>query len=197
MAAAAVPPGWDGRVIVKGAVSWGATEGLRSRRCPLLCRLLGDPFFCEWKREENFQFRATISSLKRRMQPRFGIPTLLWGESGSAVGAYAYAGEDGGWIQVERGARPLRQSCLSKKEMPTSEVNRRTMSVSAGFAHALEHTGGYTPAEAKRVAGRCSRMSCLMTLRARRHSRQRPDTHDDAFDWFMRVLTNGRVSGIA
>src|SRR4029077_14565528 len=65
----------------------------------------------------------------------------------------------------------------------------------APFAHALEHTGGYTLAEAKRVAGTLlpdvlpydpTRPACF------------PDNGrtltDDAFDSFIRILTNGTVT---
>jgi hypothetical protein len=66
----------------------------------------------------------------------------------------------------------------------------------AGFAHALEHTGGYSPAEAKRVAG--TLLPDVMPYDPTRPA-SFPDNGrtltDDAFDWFMRVLTNGRVTG--
>jgi hypothetical protein len=66
----------------------------------------------------------------------------------------------------------------------------------AGFAHALEHTGGYTPAEAKRVAGIL--LPDVLPFDPTRPA-SFPDNGrkltDDAFDWFMRVLTNGRVTG--
>src|SRR5258708_10835097 len=63
-------------------------------------------------------------------------------------------GDGGGWIQVERGARPAQAVLLVEERdaylggAPADD--RRFL---AAFAHALEHTGGYTPAEAKRVAG--------------------------------------------
>ena len=66
----------------------------------------------------------------------------------------------------------------------------------AGFAHALEHTGGYTPAEAKRVAR--TLLPDVMPYDPTRPA-SFPDSGrtltDDAFDWFMRILTNGRVTG--
>jgi hypothetical protein len=66
-------------------------------------------------------------------------------------------GAGGGWIQVERGARPLQLFLvlgLSAAERdaylggePSDDVR-----FVAAFAHALEHTGGYTPKEAERLA---------------------------------------------
>jgi hypothetical protein len=65
----------------------------------------------------------------------------------------------------------------------------------AGFAHALEHTGGYSPAEAKRVAGTLlpdvlfynpTRPACFP-------ANGRTLT-DDAFDVFIHILTNGKIT---
>jgi hypothetical protein len=66
----------------------------------------------------------------------------------------------------------------------------------ASFAHALEHTGGYAPAEAKRVAA-------ILLPDILPYDSSRPASFpdngrtltDDAFDFFMRVLTNGKVNG--
>jgi hypothetical protein len=64
----------------------------------------------------------------------------------------------GGWIQAERGARPLQLflvlglSSAEKDAYLTGEPANDVRFVAA-FAHALEHTGGYTPKEASRVAG--------------------------------------------
>ncbi len=65
----------------------------------------------------------------------------------------------------------------------------------AAFAHALEHTGGYSPAQAKRMAGTLLRdvLSYDPTRPA-----SFPDNgrrlSDDAFDSFIRILTNGKPS---
>jgi hypothetical protein len=68
---------------------------------------------------------------------------------------------------AERGLPRL--SCLSKKEMPTLEVNRRTMGVSLLPSRTLWST----QVDIRRLRrsawrGHCSQMFCLMTLRARR-----------------------------
>ncbi|MDB6034987.1 MAG: hypothetical protein JWM16_5325, partial [Verrucomicrobiales bacterium] len=64
------------------------------------------------------------------------------------------------------------------------------------FAHALEHTGGYTPGEAVRVAG-----TLLPDLL--RYDPTRPAAfpgngralNDDVSDAFLTILTNGKVIG--
>ena len=64
------------------------------------------------------------------------------------------------------------------------------------FAHALEHTGGYTPEEATRVAG--TQLPDLL-----RYNPTRPASFpgngraltDDVADFFLAILTNGKVTG--
>jgi pimeloyl-ACP methyl ester carboxylesterase len=65
----------------------------------------------------------------------------------------------------------------------------------AAFAHALEHTGGYTLAEAKRVARTLlpDVLSYDPTSPASFPDNGRALT-DDAFDSFIRILTNGKVT---
>jgi hypothetical protein len=106
-------------------------------------------------------------------------------------------GESGGWIQVERGARPAQAVVLvEERDAYLGGEPANDERFLAGFAHALEHTGGYTPAEAKRVAG--TLLPDVMPYDPTRPA-SFPDNGrtltDDAFDWFMRVLTNGRVTG--
>ncbi len=65
----------------------------------------------------------------------------------------------------------------------------------AGFAHALEHSGGYPPEEAKRVAR--TMLPELMpydpALAASFPDNGRTLT-DDAVDFFLATLTNGKVT---
>jgi hypothetical protein len=105
-------------------------------------------------------------------------------------------GDGDNWIQVERGARPAQAVILVEERdayltgEPTSD--QRFL---AAFAHALEHTGGYTPAEAKRVAG--TLLPDVLAYDATRPA-SFPDNGrsltDDTFDSFIRVLTNGKVT---
>src|SRR5712691_1950522 len=96
---------------------------------------------------------------------------LLWGQTTFACGrerlsqVTAVAGLK--W-SAERGL--LRLSCLLKKEMPTSEVNRRMMIASLLASRTLWSTR-VDIRRLRRAAwrGRCFQMLCLMTRRARRH----------------------------
>src|SRR5438552_11744181 len=64
-------------------------------------------------------------------------------------------GEGGGWVQAERGARPAQAVLLLDAERDAYLAGEPAddSRFVAAFAHALEHTGGYPPPEAKRVAG--------------------------------------------
>jgi hypothetical protein len=65
----------------------------------------------------------------------------------------------------------------------------------AGFAHALEHAGGYAPEEARRVAGTLlpDILSYDPTRPASFPGNGRTLT-DDAVDAFLAILTNGKVT---
>jgi hypothetical protein len=102
---------------------------------------------------------------------------------------------------VERGARPLQLVLvlgLSSEERnaylaggPADDIR-----FVAAFAHALEHTGGYTPKEAKRVAE--TMLPKVLPYYPKRPA-SFPDSGrtltDDAADVFLPTLTNGKVTG--
>ncbi len=109
-------------------------------------------------------------------------------------------GAGGGWVQVERGARPLQLTLVlaapgGEREAYLAGESADDARFVAGFAHALEHTGGYTPEEARRVA-----VSLLPELLPYDPTRLAsfPDNGrtltDDAVDAFLALLTNGKVT---
>jgi hypothetical protein len=64
------------------------------------------------------------------------------------------------------------------------------------FAHALEHTGGYAPEEATRVAGML--LPDMLSYDPRRPASFPGNGRtltDDAGDAFLAILTNGRITG--
>ena len=105
---------------------------------------------------------------------------------------------DGNWTQVERGARTQVVPFLVPNEEKDAYVgsepadDERFVDV---MAHSLEHTGGYSPDEAKRAAG--SLLPDIM-----RYDPTGPVAYpdngraltDDVADPFMAILTNGKVS---
>jgi hypothetical protein len=109
-------------------------------------------------------------------------------------------GEVGGWVTTERGARPLQLFLvlgLSSSERDAYLAGEPADDVRfvAAFAHALEHTGGYTPKEAKRVAE--TLLPEVLPYDPKRPA-SFPDNGraltDDAADSFLAILTNGKVT---
>ena len=106
-----------------------------------------------------------------------------------------------GWVQVERGARPLQLflvlalSAAERNAYLAGEPVEDARFV-ASFAHALEHTGGYMPQEARRMAG-------TMLPEILPYDPTRPASFpengraltDDCVDAFLAILTNGKVTG--
>lgn len=103
-----------------------------------------------------------------------------------------------GWIQADRGGRPLQAVFLPGEEreayLSGEPVNDdRFIGV---FAHELEHTGGYTPKEATKVARKL-----LPDILSYDHRRPVSFPHngrtltDDVVDVFLSMLTNGKVTG--
>lgn len=107
-------------------------------------------------------------------------------------------GQAGGWVQVDRGARTQQSNFLCPNEEKAAYLggepvdDRRFVDT---FAHSLEHQAGYTPEEARRVAG-----TMLPDILPYDHTR--PVAYpgngrlltDDVCDPFLAVLTNGKVT---
>jgi hypothetical protein len=107
-------------------------------------------------------------------------------------------GAGGGWVQVERGARPAQTPFLTGDQ---NEAYRAAEPPEDGrfvavFAHSLEHTGGYTPGAAMRAAE--TMLPDVMRYDPRRPA-SFPDNgrslRDDVLDAFLAILTNGKVKG--
>src|SRR6202046_2137723 len=159
-----------------------------------------DPFFCAvGGAKNNFQFTGDdFFADKDVCSIVLEVPNSALGAKEVRLWARTLTpGYSGGWIQVERGARPAQAVVLvEERDAYLRGEPADDWRFLAAFAHALEHTGGYTPAEAKRVAGTLlpDVIPYDPTRPASFPANGRRLT-DDAFDWFMRVLTNGRVSG--
>ncbi|MGO6777733.1 DUF4331 family protein [Rhizobium ruizarguesonis] len=116
-------------------------------------------------------------------------PVHLWGR---ILKKYA-----GSWVQVERGARPQQAVFLpgnqQKLYLESEPVN--DSGFIATFAHSLEHTGGYSSADAERVAK--SLLPDVMFYDPNRPAvfpGNGRSLTDDAADAFLNILTNGKIT---
>ena len=107
-------------------------------------------------------------------------------------------GAGGGWVQVERCARPTQTVFLAGEARlaylaAEPKDDARFVDV---FAHELEHAGGYTPDAAKRAAQ--ALLPDIMHYDPRRPASYPTNGRlltDDVIDVFLPILTNGKVSG--
>jgi hypothetical protein len=106
--------------------------------------------------------------------------------------------DDTNWVQVERGARTQQVPFLVPNEEKAAYLGSEPTDdarFAEGIAHSLEHTGGYSPEEAKRLAG-------TMVPDVLPYDPTRPVAYpdngrlltDDVVDPFMAVLTNGKAT---
>jgi len=150
--------GDDGRVIVDRApVSFGLEARItETSEIRFFAGWRSDPFFCDVEgAKNNFQFMGDdFFADKDVCSIVLEVPNSALGAKEVRLWARTLTPDDGGgWLQVERGARPA-QAVIVVEERDAylggePATDGRFL---ASFAHALEHTGGYTSAEAKRMA---------------------------------------------
>ena len=198
--APAAGAGDGGQVIVAGApVSTGrearVTEAGDYR---LFAGWRSDPFF--------FDVQGILNNLRFTGDDFFAdkdvcsialeLPNSALGPRKVGLWARTLDGAGGGWVQADRGALPAQAVFLvgdQRAAYLAGEPGDDARFV-ALFAHALEHTGGYTPEEARRAAGTLlpEMLSYDPTRPASFPDSGRTLT-DDAGDAFLSVLTNGKV----
>jgi hypothetical protein len=107
-------------------------------------------------------------------------------------------GTSGSWVQADRGARASQEPFLAGDEKTaylTGEPADDARFV-ALFAHALEHTGGYTPEDASRAAA--TLLPDIMPYQPARPASYPSNGRaltDDVVANFLPVMTNGKVTG--
>lgn len=106
-------------------------------------------------------------------------------------------GVGGKWVQADRGALPSQSIFLTGAEKGAYLAGEPADDARfvAVFAHSLEHTGGYTPEDATRVAR--TLLPDILSYDPTRPASY-PDNgrklSDDAIDVFLSILTNGKVT---
>jgi hypothetical protein len=198
--AQAAGTGDDGQIIVEGVpVSTG--KETRVTEAGDLRFFLGwrsDPFFFDVNGAlNNLQFTGDdFFAEKDVCSIVLEVPNSSLGNKKLGVWARTVDGASGKWVQADRGARPNQTPFLAGEQNaaylgaePADDA--RFVPV---FAHALEHTGGYTPVEATRVAG-------TLLPDVLHYDPTRPASFpnngralaDDVVDFFLPLLTNGKV----
>jgi hypothetical protein len=202
--AQAAGTGEGGQAIVKGApVSMGReAQVTQAGDYRFFAGWRSDPFFIDAGALNNFQFvgqdffadKDICSIVVEVSNEVLGPKEVgLWART-----LISADGAAGSWVQAERGARPSQTPFLTGEQNEAYRAGEpaddaRFVGV---FAHALEHTGGFTPEEARRVAG-------TLLPDVLRYDPTRPASFphngralsDDAADTFLTIITNGKVRG--
>jgi hypothetical protein len=201
----ATETGAGGKVLAEGVPVSMGREGLVTQAGDhrFFTGWRSDPFFFDVLGTLNkFQFTTgDFFADKDTCSIALEIPNSLLGPK--AVGVWARTlipanGAGGGWIQADRGARPNQTPFLSGEQNDAYLAGKpaddaRFVPV---FAHALEHTGGYAPDEAKRVAAKL--LPDILIYDPKRPASFPNNGRaliDDVSDLFLTILTNGKVTG--
>jgi hypothetical protein len=199
--AQATGTGDDGQVILEGApVSTGPeTRVTEAGGYRFFAGWRGDPFFFDVQGAlNNLQFTGDdFFADKDVCSIVLEVPNSALGPKKMGLWARTVDGASGKWVQADRGARSNQTPFLAGEQNaaylaaePADDA--RFVPV---FAHALEHTGGYTAAEATRVAG--TMLPDVLHFDPTRPASY-PDNGraltDDVVDFFLPLLSNGKVT---
>jgi hypothetical protein len=200
--AQAAAMGDDGQVIVEAAaVSTGRNARVtESGGYRFFAGWRSDPFFFDTKGAlNNLQFTGDdFFADKDVCSMALEVPNSVLGPGRVGLWVRTLAGAGGGWIQADRGALPAQAVFLVGGERDAYLAGEPADDARfvAVFAHGLEHAGGYTPEEARRVAR--TLLPDILSYDPRRPAsfpRNGRTLTDDAADAFLAVLTNGKVTG--
>ena len=199
--AQAAGTGEGGEVIVQGApVSMGReAQVTQAGDYRFFAGWRSDPFFFDAGAFNNFQFVGEdFFADKDICSIALEVPNAVLGLQLMGLWARTLSWVDGSWVQAERGARASQTPFLTGEQNAAyraAEPADDARFVGA-FAHSLEHFGGVTPVEARRVAG--TLLPDLLYYDPTRPASY-PDNgrkpSDDAADAFLTVITNGKVTG--
>ena len=193
--------GDEGVVVIEGApVSTG--------REPRLTTAGEYRFFAGWRSDPFFfDAQGTLNGLKFTGNDFFAdknvasivleVPTAKLG-SKMNLWARTMDGASGSYTQADRNARASQEPFLAadaKGAYITGEPAQDARFVPV-FAHSLQHTGGYTPEEATRVAA--TQLPDVLPYEPGREVSYPTNGRaltDDVEAYFLPVLTNGKVTG--
>lgn len=192
----------EGEVLVEGAPVSVGREALvtKAGAYNFFSGWRSDPFFFDAQGNFN-QMQFTGDDFFADKNVRSIVIELPNSDLGSnEVGIWARPVEKTheGWIQADRGARPLQAVFLVGEEREAylngePVDDDRFIGV---FAHELEHSGGYMPEDAVDVAKKL--LPDILSFDPRRPASYPQNGRrltDDVVDVFLFMLTNGKVTG--
>ena len=200
--ARAAGAGDDGELVVQGAPVSVGREALVTKADDFrfFFGWRSDPFFFDARGNFN-QMRFTGDDFFKDKSVCSIVLELPSSELGSnKVGIWARTldktGE--GWVQADRGGRPLQVVFLvgEEREAYLSGQPADDDRFIGVFAHQLEHAGGYMPGDAKGVAKKL--LPDILSYDPRRPASFPHNGRaltDDVVDVFLSMLTNGKVTG--
>src|SRR5438105_14320611 len=150
----------SGQIIVESApVSMGPdTRVTDTREYRFFAGWRSDPFFFDTQGAlNNLQFTGNdFFADKNVCSIVLEVPNSELGGKPIDLWARTLVEEVGGWVQADRGALPAQAVFLvgTEREAYLAGQPADDARFVASFAHALEHTGGYAPEEARRAARR-------------------------------------------
>jgi hypothetical protein len=194
--------GGEGVVIVEGAPVSTGREAMVTDT--------GDyRFFTGWRSDPFFfDTQGALNGLKFTGEDFFGdknvcsivleVPNAKLGARSIRLWARTLDGASGTYVQADRGAHASQEPFLAgdEKSAYTAGEPANDARFIAVFAHSLEHTGGYTPEEATRVAA--TLLPDMLPFEPGRQASYPSNGRaltDDVVAHFIPVLTNGKITG--
>jgi len=158
-----------------------------------------DPFFFDTQGAlNNLQFTGDDFFAKQDVcSIVLEVPNSALGPNPLGLWQRTMDGVDGKWVQADRGARPSQSVFLTgdhKSAYLAAEPVDDARFVPV-FAHSLEHTGGYAPTDATRVAK--TLLPDILLYDPRRPASYPENGRkltDDVMDVFIATITNGKIT---
>jgi Domain of unknown function (DUF4331) len=165
-------------------------------------------FFAGWRRESFFfDTEGALNNLQFTGDDFFAekdvcsivleVPNSALGSKKIGLWHRTLDGASGKWVQADRGALPSQSVFLTGEEKGAYLAGEPADDARfiAVFAHSLEHTGGFTPEEAMRVAGTLlPDILFYDPTRPAAYPHNGRTLSDDVSDIFLSIITNGKVT---
>ncbi len=180
-------------------LSRARSPGDKSRRLPFFLRLAQRSFLLR----RNGQFQSNAVHGRRLLQRQdvcsivLELPNSELGSNEVGIWARTVEKTAEGWVQADRGGRPLQAVFLvgEEREAYLSGEPANDDRFIGVFAHELEHSGGYTPEDAKAVARKL--LPDILSYRPREPARFPHNGRtltDDIVDLFFSIYANRNVT---